>query len=91
MRPVSPYVPNIPGDRADLIMWRSGDLLGFSRSRAIWRFGFLHGSPAAQAYGCHTDRFLFVLADYRGRIHKRFYGFGFELPKGFRRILDAKL
>ena len=40
----------INGDSGDRIMERSGDLVGFSKSRFIWRFGFLPQSDSAKAF-----------------------------------------
>lgn len=87
MQPIQPY-PKVAGDSPERIMSRSGALTGLTRTRAVWRFGFLPGSPAALAYGCaYTGKgFLFVLCDKRGKVLETFDGWGAELPDHFQRI-----
>ena len=74
-------------------MTRGAQLMGFSRTRAVWLFGFMPGSPEARAYGIDTgiEGFCFVLADHRGEIVDVFNGVAFEMPEAFRRTIDAKV
>jgi hypothetical protein len=71
-------------------MARSGELVGASRSRAVWRFGFLPGSDAANAYGVSTEEFLWALADRHGKILSTFLGFAVQLPNRFKRIISCR-
>lgn len=74
------------------IMVRTFDMVGFSRTRAVWRMGFIKGSEAANAYGIDTgdELFLFVLSDYNGNIVDMFNGAAFNLPENFRKVIDSK-
>ena len=91
MQHIQPY-PEISGDSADSIMARSGDVVGFSRSRVVWRFGFLPRSSLARAFNVDTgDRgFLFLLTTNAGRCLAEFWGFSSELPKRFRNIISSR-
>ena len=89
----APLMPSvtIPGDRKDSIIARSGNLLGLSRTYAIWNFGFLEHSDAARAYGVYNDHFLFVKSKHNGKIVKRYEGFAYSMPVDFKRVLEAKV
>jgi hypothetical protein len=87
---IQPFV-KLQEDNEKRIMARSGAIVGFSRTRAVWRFGFLPGSDSAQAHGIAADEFLFVLADYRGEILATFNGFALNLPKRFKKVIDSSI
>jgi hypothetical protein len=86
-QPVQPDI-NIPGDSSDKIMARSGDVIGITKSRVLWRFGFLPGSDSARAYGVSTPEFVWVKATWDGKALESFRGFGTDLPKTFRNVID---
>ncbi len=78
----------VSGDK-DGIMARSGDIVGVTKSRVVWRFGFMPASDDGLAHGCHSPEFLWVLFTHRGRILTTFKGFGLELPKRFKGIITG--
>lgn len=91
MKPRCPRVA-IPGDRPDGIMARDGHLVGISRARAVWRFGYLSCSAAAVAFGAHTrDGFTWVLATHGGTVLAEYVGNTMHLPERFRRVIEAPL
>lgn len=72
--PVKPKV-TVEGDRADNIMALTGHIHGYVPGDfVLWCFGFLPGSPQAQAYGCNTDRYLWVMAKENGEVIMPFKG-----------------
>ena len=81
----------IKGDRNDRIMARSGSVVGITKSRVVWRFGFLSDSDSAKAYGVQVDEFHWVLADKAGNVLAEHYGFGTNLPDRFKEIIEGKL
>jgi len=87
MQVIKPTV-EIKGDSADNIMARAGEIVGFSKSLVVWRFGFLPGSDSAKAFSVAADQFHWVLADFKGESIETFDGFGIELPEDFRRVID---
>jgi hypothetical protein len=89
MQLIHPYV-EVPGDRADRIMARACNLVGFDRTKAVWCFGFLADSDAAKAYGVQSETFIFVLADHGGEVIDTFTGFAFNLPSQFKDVINAK-
>lgn len=80
-----------PNDTPNRILVRTGEPIGFSKSRVVWRFGMLPESDAAKAYGVSTEKFTFVLTDWIGNELGRFEGFAMNLPKRFQKVLDATL
>ena len=90
MKPMKPSV-KIPGDSQDEIMARSGELVGFSKSRFVWRFGFMPDSDSCKAYGVYTLLFHWVIALKNGRVLNYFSGFACDLPKRYQKIIDKKL
>lgn len=90
MRPIMPKV-TIQGDRHDCIMARFPRIVGLSKSRIVWLFGFMEGSDIAKLTGVSADAFAFVLTDFRGKILAKYEGFGASLPKRFVRILNKPL
>ena len=78
-------------DREDRIMARSGNLVGVTKSRAVWRFGFLPDSDSAQAFGVSVDEFFWILADKDGKALASHTGFGRELPKRFHEVIEGKI
>lgn len=99
MRATMPEVV-VPGDNEEQIdetrphlMARNGTCMGMSDTRAVWRFGQLQLSEAAQAYGIYIaisePGFMWVLAERTtGDEIQRFFGAAMNLPKSFRQVLD---
>lgn len=69
------------------IMSRSGELVGLSKTRAVWRYGFLPESDAALAYGVSVPVFVWIIAKYNGDVLNEYHGYAFELPKRYKDIL----
>jgi hypothetical protein len=96
MQFIMPYV-HIQGDRIDGsdqefgIMSRSGELVGVIRSRAVWRFGFMPGSPNAKAFDVSTPTFYWYLTDRNGKVLATFEGFACELPARFKEVIDGAI
>ena len=90
MRILKPDV-KMKGDREDRIMSRSGNVVGITKSRAVWRFGFLPDSDLAKAFEVHTEEFLWILADMNGKVLSEHHGFGINLPEIFRNVIDGKI
>lgn len=115
MQAVMPYVddllsdidPELGVERPVRIQSRSGDLVGWNPActRFVWRFGFMPGSPLAEAFGVHSERgFLWVISDIHGNAPgsrqsgsdeerhawPSFWGFACELPKAFRDVINSK-
>ena len=86
MRYIQPNII-VPGDRPDRIVARSAELVATTKTRAIWRAGFLADSDAAVAYGVCCLEFQWILATTRGKILTQFSGFASGLPGRFRKIL----
>ena len=100
MRATPPF-PEVPGDNEhandiwgtrERIMARSGDIVGFTAREVVWRFGFLPGSEAANAYGVAIndgEGFVWVLATRKtGKVRATFRGFAVELPPEFRKVIE---
>lgn len=97
MQATPPYI-DVPGDPTtdsewlrSRIMARSGALIGFGAERCVWRFGFLPGSEAANAYGVALEGhgFLWVLATRKtGKVVDTFRGWALELPDTYRKVID---
>jgi hypothetical protein len=85
--------PNVtvPGDSRDRIMARSGELVGRTKTKVVWRFGFLPESDAARAYGVSTSSFLWVKASPNGRAFESYKGFATDLPQTFQSVIDGEL
>jgi hypothetical protein len=91
MKPRYPRV-QVPGDRHDGIMARDGHLVAISRTRAVWRFGYLSCSAPAIAFGTDTrDGFTWALATHEGTVLAEYNGKPAELPQRFRRVIQAEL
>ncbi len=99
MRATPPY-PEVPGDNYEVIgllreriMARSGDCLGMNERLAVWRFGFLPNSEAANAYGVAVEDgegFLWILATRKtGKVRASFRGYALDLPREFRTVIDG--
>ena len=80
----------IEGDRSDRIMARSGNIVGLTKSRIVWRFGFLPNSDSAKAFGVQMPGFHWVLTDKAGNILAEHHGFGRELPPRFWDVIEGK-
>lgn len=96
MKAIMPSV-ELEGDNKDIkspyyrIMARYGNLVGWSRSRVVWRFGFLRDSDFHKAFGVYKDVFLWVMSSFCGEhIMETFEGFACELPDNFKNIIDKK-
>lgn len=81
----------IEGDSSNRIMSRSGELIGLSKTRAVWRYGFLPDSDAHKAYGVSTPEFYWAIAKHNGDVLETFTGYAFQLPDRFKAILNARL
>lgn len=90
MRVKMPFI-KIKGDRNDKIMARSGNIVGLTRNRIVWRFGFLPDSDLAKAFRVQVEEFHWVLADKAGNVLAEHHGFGRELPKRYWEVIDGKL
>ena len=90
MRFIRPDI-RIKEDREDRIMARSGNIVGVTKSRAVWKFGFLPDSDSAEAFEVSVDEFLWILADKDGKALASHTGFGRELPKRFNEVIEGKL
>jgi hypothetical protein len=88
--PIKPAC-KIEGDSPSRIMERSGELTGLSKTRAVWRFGFLPDSDHARAYGVQTDSFVWIISDHAGNVLDSFNGYAIELPARYKSIIDSKL
>jgi hypothetical protein len=89
MRATTPHV-TVPGDSEDRIMARSGQCLGMSKDRAVWRFGFSPRSERAFQTGTFIEGygFLWVLATRKlGVVKDTFRGYAVELPESYRKVL----
>ena len=80
----------VDGDRNDKIMARSGNLVGMTKSRLVWRFGFLPDSDSAKAFGVQVKEFHWVLADKAGNVLTEHYGVGRQLPPRFWETIEGK-
>lgn len=89
MQPVKPFSLSIDGDSKDRIMARSGEIVGFSKTRVVWRFGFMPDSDMARAFNASCDSFTWVIAGYNGRIFDTFKGYGLNLPERFKKIIES--
>lgn len=89
MTPIMPQVI-IKGDTPDRIMARSGDVVGWSGDRIIWRFGFLRDSDMYIHFKICIDNFIWIIANKKGKILDRFEGYAIELPKKFIDILKEE-
>lgn len=109
MQAVMPYVDHLLADidSPGHIMSRSGELVGWNPActKFVWRFGFMPGSPHADAHKVQSERgFLWVIADIHGNAPgsrqsgsdeerhawPTFWGFGCELSEEFRKVIDSK-
>ena len=81
----------IKGDRNDKIMARSGNVVGITKSRVVWRFGFLADSDNAKAFGVNAKEFQWVLTDKSGNVFATHYGWMNNLPDRFHEVIEGKL
>lgn len=81
----------IEGDRSDRIMARSGNVVGITKSRVVWRFGFLPNSDNAKAFGVHVKEFQWILTDKSGNVLAKHYGWKLNLPSRFQDVIEGKL
>jgi hypothetical protein len=82
----------IEEDTPDGAMSLHGIILGFSRVRAVWRFGFEPDSMLARAFRVDTALPTWVLANHRGTVYEVFRGaWDAMLPAKFQSILRVKL
>lgn len=87
MQPIMPSV-TVTGDNPERIMARSGKIVGFSKTRVVWQFGFLAESDMARAFGVSTDGFLWILSDYAGKaIVTVGYCYALDLPARMQKII----
>ena len=83
---------SLEDDSPQHAMANCGTLLGFSRARAVWRFGFIPGTLMALAFHVATVRPMWVLAFHDGHPIETFAGaWDIRLPIKFRNTLEARL
>lgn len=92
MQPIMPKVI-VGGDREDQIMAQTGWIVGFRKHerspyQIVWCFGFLPGSPQAQAYGVSVDEQIWIIADRTGYVEATFIGLKKDLPWVFQYVLE---
>ena len=90
MKPTMPTI-TIEGDFDNRIMARSGQIVGYTKNRIVWLFGFCYHSEQAKAHGCASTTLAWVLTTPNGNTLARFDGFAMDLPQRFRRVIDGKL
>jgi hypothetical protein len=93
-RGVTPHMPLVAleGDTPDRVMAVNGALLGFSRARAVWCFGFKPGTLLAGSFHVFTVRPLRALAFHDGHVIETYFGpWDAQLPSRFVNILEAVL
>lgn len=89
MQPIKPSV-DVANDNQNRIMARSGQIVGFTKTRIVWRFGFLPESDMAKAFGVAVDGFLWVIADYQGHIKEMTgYCMAIDLPKRYHALIKS--
>lgn len=88
MQPIRPHV-TVTNDSENRIMARSGSIVGFSKSRVVWQFGFLPYSDNAEAFGVSTDGFLWIISTYNGKVLDTFQGYALSLPERFKNIING--
>lgn len=78
------------------IMHHHGECMGFSKDRAVWRFGFVATSKLARAFDCsittgdNEHGFAWVIATRRtGVVIETWRGWANNLPDKFKRVIDA--
>jgi hypothetical protein len=82
----------LEGDSPACVMSKYGALIGISRARAVWRFGFMPGSLLALAAGVSTIQPMWVLAFHDGHVIETYFStWDPQLPGRFQRILKAAL
>ena len=87
MQAIKPYV-TVTNDSKDRIMSRSGQIVGFTKTRVVWQFGFLPDSDMAKAFNVSVDGFLWVIADYTGKVLELTgYCYALDLPKRYKNII----
>lgn len=86
-------VPTMPvvsmPDSKDNIMARDGSLVGFTRRKAVWRFGYLPESAHAKAHRIHVTQFMWVMSTWSGKELGRWWGYALALPPEFKAVLDG--
>ncbi len=74
------------------VMALHGALLGFSRARAVWRFGFQPGTLIAEAFHVFTITPMWALSFHNGHVIETYFGnWNALLPSRFVHILEADL
>ncbi|MGH7186575.1 MAG: hypothetical protein ACREIB_09915 [Pseudomonadota bacterium] len=92
----------VEGDTAARVMACHGQLLGFGRARAVWRFGFVPGGSLARAFRAAAEQPLWALSVHSGTVLEVFAGSwerawplvdlaGSDLPVRFRNTLAVRL
>jgi hypothetical protein len=70
------------------IMARAGNIVGFSKTRVVWQFGFLPESDMSNAFGVSTDGFLWVIADYSGKVLEMTgYCYALDIPERYKILI----
>lgn len=92
MTAVMPQV-HVPGDAPGWPMRLYGELMGFSRRRAVWRYGFRPESLIAMAFGISTEFPVWALAFLGGTVIETWEapGWGALPPAKFQTIIGGTL
>lgn len=91
LKSVMPQV-HLEDDAPNSIMSSYGFLLGFSRQRAVWRFGFAPGSQLSLRCQVCTLHPLWALSLHNGTVIETFIGLWTDSPPSrFQNILGASL
>lgn len=91
MKAVMPQVW-MPGDTRDAVMALHGRLLGYSRQRLVWLFGFQPGTLIARAFDVSAAHALWVLSVRTGTVIETYEGpWEVKPPSRFVSILEAAL
>lgn len=92
MKLIKPTITDIPGDNSDCVMGRSGELVGFNRRLAIWRYGFLNGSDMHYAFAVRTAGFTWIMATHKGKVLDRADNIlAFSLPQSWHDVIEEEV
>lgn len=79
--------PKIDGDNKRQIMARTGILIGISKSRALWRFGFLAFSEESIVHNVSVEEFHWYISTPLGKLLAHFKGMACDSPKRFQVLI----
>ncbi len=98
MTPKKP-LGDITGDDANNTMYKNGYIVGYTRDKVVWAFGFISGSAISNAFGLAMEgmsgtfsvNHMYVVADNDGKFldyaeNERDDGI---IPESIKKILDS--